>query len=108
MPGDIPPKGVAEKTLHIGLKIENLDERVRKVLIVTFAETGNMDSDSVSSEELWNWIKTLCQHCLYNSREGLCTHEDHSLEISETQIIPTDKDKLKWIQECHDSPVVGH
>jgi hypothetical protein len=71
------------------LKTENLDKRVRKGLIVAFAETVNLDNDLVNSEELWNWIK-------------------HSLKMSETQIIPTDEDKFKWIQECHNSPVVGH
>jgi transposase InsO family protein len=30
------------------------------------------------------------------------------LEISETQILPTDENKLKWIQKCHDSPVAEH
>jgi hypothetical protein len=80
MPGDIPPKGGAEKTQQIVLKTENLDQWVRKGLIVAFAETVNLDNDSVNSEKLWNWIKNL-------------------QEISETQILPTDKDKLKWIQE---------
>jgi beta-lactamase class D len=76
MPGDIPPKGGAEKTQQIVLKMENLDERIRKELIVAFAETVNMDNDFVNSKELWNWIK-------------------NSLKISETQIIPTDGNKLK-------------
>jgi hypothetical protein len=43
---------------------------------VAFAETVNLDNNSVNSEELWNWIK-------------------NSLEISETQILPTEEDKLK-------------
>ena len=56
---------------------------------MAFAETVNLDKDFINSEELWNWIK-------------------NSLKIFETQIIATDEDKLKWIQECHYSPVAGH
>jgi hypothetical protein len=108
MPGDIPPKGWAENTQQFVLKTENLEERVRKGLIVAFAEIDNGYNDSVSSEELWKWIKNVCQHCLHDSSEGLCTHKDQLLEISETQIQPTDEDKRKWIQECHDSLVAGH
>jgi hypothetical protein len=56
---------------------------------VAFAETVNHANNSVNSRELWNWI-------------------NNSLEMTKTQILPTDEDKLKWIQECHDSPVAGH
>jgi hypothetical protein len=56
---------------------------------VAFAETVNLDNDSINSKELWNWINNL-------------------LQISETQILPTEEAKLKWILECHDSPVAGN
>jgi hypothetical protein len=88
--------------------MENLDERIGKGLIVALMETVNLDGDSISSEELWNWIKNVYQYCLYDSSEGLYTHTDQLLKISETQISATDEDKLKWSQECHDSPVAGH
>jgi beta-lactamase class D len=71
------------------LKMKNLKHRICKRLIMAFVETVNLDNDSVNSKELWNWIK-------------------NSLEISETQILSTDEDKLKWIQEWHDFLVAGH
>jgi hypothetical protein len=108
MPGVISPKGVAEITQQLVLKTENLDKKVCKGLIVAFAESVNLDNNSVKPEELWNWVKKVCQHCPYDSSKGLCVHKEQSLEISETQIQLTDQHKLKWIQECHDSPVAGH
>jgi hypothetical protein len=108
MPGDIPPKGGAEKTQQMVLKMENLDKEVRRGLIVAFAETVNIYSGSITSEELWNWVKNVCQHCPYDSSKGVCTHQERPLEVSEAQVHPTDEKKLKWIQECHDSPVAGH
>jgi hypothetical protein len=108
MPGDIPPKGGAEKTQQIVLKTENLDKKVRRGLIVTFAESVNVDNSSITPEELWNWVKYICQYCPHDSSEALCTRQEHPLEISNAQVQPTDEAKLKWIQECHDSPVAGH
>jgi hypothetical protein len=52
MPGDIPPKGGAEKTQQIVLQTENLNKELRKLLIEAFAETVNFNNDSVSPEEL--------------------------------------------------------
>jgi hypothetical protein len=40
MPGDIPPKGGAEKTQQIVLKTEDPNWDVRRELIVAFAETA--------------------------------------------------------------------
>jgi hypothetical protein len=37
MPGDMPPKGGAEKNEQIMLKTENLDKEVRRTMIVAFA-----------------------------------------------------------------------
>ena len=92
MPGDIPPKGGTEKTQQNVLKMENPDKELCKSSIVVFAETVNIDNDSISPEELWNWVKN-----------------KQSLEIFESQQAqPTDKEKLKQIQKCHDSPVAGH
>jgi hypothetical protein len=108
MPGDIPPKGGAEKTQQIVLKTENLNKEVRRGLIVAFPKTVNVDNSSITSEELWNWVKNVGQYCPHDSSEGLCTHQEHPLQISEAQVQPTDEEKLKWILECHDSPVAGH
>jgi hypothetical protein len=108
MPADIPPKGRAEKTQQILLKTENLDKEVRRTFIVAFAETVNVDNGSITSEELGNWVKNVCQHCPYDSSEGLCTHQEHLLEISVAQVQPTDEEKLKRIREYHDSPIAGH
>jgi hypothetical protein len=108
MPGDIPEKGGAEKTQQILLKTENINIEVRRGFIVSFAETVNVDSGSITSEELWNWVKSVCQHGPYDSSEGLCTHQECPLEVSEAQVQPTDEEKLKWIWEYHDSPVAGH
>jgi hypothetical protein len=75
MPGDIPPKGGAEKTQQMVLKTENLDKEVRRGLIVAFAEAVNIDNGSITSEELWNLVKNVGQHCPHDSSEGLCTHQ---------------------------------
>jgi hypothetical protein len=101
-------RGGAEKTQQIVLKTEHLDKEVRRGLIVAFAETVNIDNGSITSEELWNWVKIICHHCPYDSSEGLCTHQERLLEILEIQVQPTNEEKLKWIWECHDSPVAGH
>jgi hypothetical protein len=57
MPGDITPKGGAEKTQHIVLKTEKLDNEVSWGLIVAFAEAVNVDNGPIISNELWNWVK---------------------------------------------------
>jgi hypothetical protein len=95
MPGDIPPKGGAETTQHIVLKTENLNKEVRQKLVVAFAETVNMDNGSITSEELWNWVETVCKYCPYDSSEGVHTHQERSLEATEAQVQPTDEVKLK-------------
>jgi hypothetical protein len=71
MPGDIPPKRGAEKTQKIVLKTENLHKEVRRELMVAFAKTVNINSSSITSQELWYWVKNVCQHCLYNSSKGV-------------------------------------
>jgi hypothetical protein len=86
MPGDIPPKEGAEKTQQIVLKPENLDKEVRRGLIVAIAETVNLDNSSITSWELWNWVKNVCQYNLYDSSERLYTHNEHLLEVSEAQV----------------------
>jgi hypothetical protein len=108
MSEDIRPKGGAEKTLNIIVKTENLDKELRKNMIMVFAETVNLDNDPTSTEELCNWVKRVCQQCPYDSSKGLDTHKEQLLGMDEIQIQPTDQEKLKWIQECHDSPVAGH
>jgi hypothetical protein len=91
------------------LKTESLEEKAQNELIVAFTETVNLDNNSVSPKELWNWVQKACQQCLYNSSEGLCTYKNQSLEILEIQQPqPTDKENLKWIQECHDSLGTGY
>jgi hypothetical protein len=90
------------------LKTENLDKEVRTGLIVAFAETVNIDNGSIISKVLWNLVKTGCQHCPYDSSEECCTHQERPLEVSEAQVQPMDEEKLKWIRECHDSPVAGY
>jgi hypothetical protein len=109
MPGDIPPTGGAEKTQQIMLKMENHDKKVRTELIVAFTETLNLHNDSISPEELWNWVEKASQQCPYDSSEGLYTHNNQLLEICEIENIqPTDEEKLKRIQERHHSLVTGH
>jgi hypothetical protein len=108
MPREIPPKGGAENSQHIVLKTENLDNNLRKTLIMAFAGMVNPDNDSTSAEQLWNWVKSVSQQTLYDSSEWLCTHGEHLLDIAETQTQPTMEDKLKWIHKCHVSPVAGH
>jgi hypothetical protein len=108
MPGDIPPKEGAEKTQQIVLKTENLNKEVRMGLIVAFAETVNIDNSSITCRKLRNWVKNHYRHCPHDCSEGLCTHQEHPLEISEAQVQPTNQDKLKWIREYHDSAVAGH
>src|ERR1700737_276995 len=71
MPGDIPPKGGAEKTQQIVLKTENLDKEVQKGLVVAFAEVVN-GNEEISPTELWNWIQNVCKDCPVDSSEGLC------------------------------------
>jgi hypothetical protein len=78
MPGDIRPKGVAEKTQQIVLKTENLNKELRKNLVVAFMETVNLDNDSVYPDKLWNWVKNVCKQC-----PELCTHRKELLEVSE-------------------------
>jgi hypothetical protein len=90
------------------LKTDYLDKKVRRGLVVAFAETVKIDNGSITSEELWDWVSNVCQYCLYNSSEGLCTHQEHTLEVSEGQLQSTDEEKHKWIRECHDSPIAGH
>jgi hypothetical protein len=90
------------------LKTENLDKKVSRGLIVAFAKTVNVDNGSITSEELQNWVKNVCQYCPYNSSEGWCTHQECPLKVSKAQVQPTDEEKLKWIRECHDSPIAGH
>ena len=75
-------------------------------LVIAFAETLSFENDSVSPEELWNWVKNVCQQCPHDSSEGLCKHKP--LEAYEVQVQSTGEDKLKWIQEHHDSPAAGH
>jgi hypothetical protein len=87
------------------LKTENLDKEHRKTLITAFAERVNLDKDSTSTEELCNWIIRVCQQGPYDSGERLYTHREQPLEIAEIQTQPTNKDKLKWIQKYHNSPV---
>jgi hypothetical protein len=76
-------------------KMENLNEKVRTGLIVAVAGAVDFDNNSISSDKLWNWMKYVCQQFLYDSSKGLCTHKEQLLEISGTQIQPTDADKLK-------------
>lgn len=49
MPGDIPPKGWAEKTRQIVLKTKCLNRELRQTLLMAFAETVNLDNDSTST-----------------------------------------------------------
>jgi hypothetical protein len=99
--------GGAEKTQQIVLKTENLNKELHEAHIVAFAETVNLDNDSTSTEELWNWIKKVCQKCPHDSSEGLHVHKEQPLGSSEIQVQPMDEDKLKWIQEYHNTPVAG-
>jgi hypothetical protein len=57
LPGEIPPKGSTEKPLKIVLKTENLNKDPCKTLTMAFAKTVNLDNDSTSAKELWNWVK---------------------------------------------------
>ena len=72
MPGDIPLKRGAENPQQMVLKMENLDKKIWKQLIVAFAETVAINSKSVEPNELWNWIQNVCQPCPYDSSEGQC------------------------------------
>jgi hypothetical protein len=87
---------------------ENLGKELCETLTVTFAETVYLDSNSTSTEELWNWAKMVGQQCPHNSSDGLCAHREQLLESCKIQIQPTDEIKLKWILEYHDPPVTGH
>ena len=99
MPGDIPPKGGAEKTQQIVLKTENLDKRIQQGLVVAFAEVVNQDK--TDPKELWSWIQNVCKDCPLDSSEGLCTN---ARVTSNNE----DSDKLRLIKEHHDSPPAGH
>jgi hypothetical protein len=105
MPGMILPKGGAEKIDQIVIKTENFNHTVHNGSNVAFAEIFHFDNNSIRCEELWIWMKNKCLQWPYDSNKGLCTNKEQQLEISEILIQPIDKDKLKWIQECHDSPV---
>jgi hypothetical protein len=52
MPGNIPPKGGAEKTQQIGLKTVNLDKRIQHGLVAAFAEIVNLGEEEINPEEL--------------------------------------------------------
>jgi hypothetical protein len=67
-------KGWAEKPQQIVLKMENLDQKIRKELVMAFVETVNMNNDEVNPEEDWNWIQNVCEECLLDSSEGLCAN----------------------------------
>jgi hypothetical protein len=75
---------------------------------VAFANTVNLDNNSTILHKWCECVQNMCKQCLYNRSKGLCTHRNEPLEISEIQILAMDLEKLKWIQECHDSPVTGH
>jgi hypothetical protein len=101
MPGDIPPKGGAEKTQLIVHKTVNLDKRTRQGLVAAFAEVVNLGEENINSEERWNCIENICKDCPLDSSEGLC--------INTTQINnEKNSDKLKWLSEHHNSPIAGH
>ena len=101
MPGDIPPKGGAEKTQQIVLKTENLDKRIQKGLVVVFVEVVNREEEEVGPEELWNWIQNVCKDCPVDSSEGLC--------VNATKTINNDRsDVLQLIKEHRDLPAAGH
>jgi hypothetical protein len=70
IPGEIPLKGGAEKTKQIVLTRENLDKKVRRGVILAFADTVNVDNSSITSEELRNSVKIVCQNCPYDSSKG--------------------------------------
>jgi hypothetical protein len=90
------------------LKTENLNKDLCETVIVAFADTVYQDNYSTSTEELWKQVKKVCQQYLHHSSEGLCAYKEQLLESSKIQIQPIDEKKLKWIQECHDSPVTQH
>jgi hypothetical protein len=91
IPGNIPPKGGANKTQQMMLKMENLDKELCKNLVVAFMEIVNLNNDLVNHDKQWNWVKNICRQC-----PKLCAHRKELLEDSELQLIqPTDKDKLK-------------
>jgi hypothetical protein len=57
MPGDIPPKGGAEKTQQIVCKMAILDKRIQQGLVAAFTEVINLGEKDINSEELCNWIQ---------------------------------------------------
>jgi hypothetical protein len=50
----IPVQGGAEKTQHAVLKTENLDQKIRKGLVVAFTETVNTNNNEVNLEKIQN------------------------------------------------------
>jgi hypothetical protein len=88
MPGDIPPRGGAEKTKQIVLKTVNLDKRIQQGLVAALAEVVNLGEEDVNPEKLRNWIQYVCKDCPPDSSEGLC------INAMETNNIE-DLDKLK-------------
>jgi hypothetical protein len=68
-------------------------------------ETTDLDNDLVKPDQRWNRVINICMQCPYDSSKGIWRE---LLEVSKSQIQRTDEDKLKQIQECHDSPDAGH
>jgi hypothetical protein len=52
MSGDIRPKGAAEKTQQIVLKMVHLDQRIQQGLVAAFAKVVNLGEEGVNPEEL--------------------------------------------------------
>jgi hypothetical protein len=71
MPGDISPKGGAEKSQQIEFKTVNLDKRIQKELVTAIAKVVNLGEEEVNPEKLWNWIKNVCKDCPPDSSAGL-------------------------------------
>jgi hypothetical protein len=59
---------------------------------VAIADMINLDNDSTSAEELWNWVKKVCQHGLHECSKRLHAHKEQLLKSSKIQIQQMDKD----------------
>jgi hypothetical protein len=101
--------GGAEYTQQIMLTTKNLNMELRKHLVVAFTELVHLDNNSIKSDNIRILSEYICMQYPYNSCDGIYTHKKSLLEVSELQPIElTDKDKFKWIQDCHVSLVTGY
>jgi hypothetical protein len=99
----------AEKTQQIILKTDNLDLELQKNMVVTYTDTVNLNDNSVNPDQLWNCLQKVSMQYPYDSSKEICTHKKEPLEVSEfQQTQQKDKDKHKWIPDCHDSVVMRH